>query len=115
MKLKQLTLPVIVIAVATSAIAAENKKPVSKWTCEEFLAVDDQFKPKVVYAATAYSKAGKAEGSVIDIDGTEKVIPMIIDDCTKDPPASFWQRLKADWAKVKAAAKAETKKVEKKM
>jgi hypothetical protein len=40
---------------------------------------------------------------------------MIIDDCTKAPQASFWQHLKADWAKVKAAAKAETKKVEKKM
>ena len=115
MKLRQLALSLIMLAVASSVVAAENKKPVAKWACAEFLAVDDQFKPKVVYAATAYSKAGNPEGSVIDIDGTEKVIPMIIDECKKAPQASFWQKLKGDWAKVEADAKAEMKKVEKKL
>lgn len=115
MKLRQLALLLIVLAVATSVVAAQNKKPVSKWTCAEFLAVDDQFKPKVVYAATAYSKAGKPQGSVIDIEGTEKVTPMIIDDCQKTPQASFWKTLKGDWAKVEADARAEMKKVEKKL
>jgi len=115
MKLKQLALPMMILAVATSVVAAENKKPVAKWTCAEFLAVDDQFKPKVVYAATAYAKGGKPEASVIDIDGTEKVTPMIIDECNKAPQASFWQKLKGAWAKVEADAKAEMKKIEKKM
>jgi acid stress chaperone HdeA len=119
-RLPLLSLVVIVPVLVASAVgvragAAEAKKPVAKWTCADFLAVDEQFRPKVVYWATAYAKGGKPEASVIDIDGTEKVTPMIIEDCTKAPQASFWQRLKADWAKVKAAAKAETKKVEKKM
>jgi len=112
MKLKQLALPLMVLAVTTSAVAAENKKPVSQWTCTEFLAVDDQFKPKVVYAATAYAKGGKPEASVIDIEGTEKVTPMIIDECQKAPQASFWQKLKDSWAKVEADAKTEMKKIE---
>jgi acid stress chaperone HdeA len=52
---------------------------------------------------------------VIDIEGSEKVPPLIIDECTKAPPASFWQKMKAEWNKVKAQARAEAKKVEKKM
>jgi acid stress chaperone HdeA len=115
MKLTHFALTLVITAVAASAVAADSKKPVAKWTCAEFIAVDDQFKPKVVYAATAYSKAGKPEAAVIDIEGTEKVTPMIIDDCNKAPQASFWQKLKGAWAKVEADAKADAKKIEKKM
>jgi len=100
-----------VIIVATSAVGAESKKPIAEWACTDFLAVDDQFRPKVVYAATAYVNGGKPEVSVIDIVGTEKVIPMVIDDCKRTPQSSFWQTLKDDWTKVKADAKAELKKL----
>jgi acid stress chaperone HdeA len=115
MKLTHFALPLIIAAVAASAAAAENKKPVAKWTCEDFVGVDDQFKPKVVYWATAYAKGGKPEASVVDIEGTEKVTPIVIDECQKAPQASFWQKLKGAWAKVEADTKAEMKKMEKKM
>lgn len=119
MKLEQFVVSLAVASVAAGAVAAETKKapqkPVAQWTCAEFIGVDDQFKPKVVYAATAYAKGGKPEASVIDVEGTEKVTPMIIDECQKAPQASFWQKLKAAWAKVEADAKAEMKKIEKKM
>ena len=68
-----------------------------------------------MYRATAYAKGGKPEASVTDIEGTEKVTPMIIDECTKAPQASFWQKLKAGWKKIEADARAEVKKIEKKM
>ena len=115
MNIKRIALSPAAAAVATTATAAETKKPVGQWTCADFLAVEDQYKPKAVYWATAYAKGGKPEASVIDIEGTEKVTPMIIDECTKAPQASFWQKLKAEWKKVKAEAKAEAKKIEKKM
>lgn len=120
MKLKHLVLPLLITAVSGAAIAAEAKKPapqkpVKQWTCTEFLAIDDEFRPKVVYAATAYSREGKPEEAVIDIEGTEKVTPMIIEECQKAPKASFWHKLKEEWKKVKAAVKSETKKIEEKM
>lgn len=115
MSIKHIALSLAVAAVATTASAADAKKPVGQWTCADFLAVDDQFKPKAVYWATAYAKGGKPEASVIDIEGTERVTPMIIDECTKAPQASFWQKLRAEWKKVEAEAKAEMKKIEKKM
>jgi len=102
MQLKQIALTGLVIgSVAIPAAGANNKKPVTQWTCADFLAVEDQYKPKVVYAATAYSKAGKPEGEVIDIEGTEKVTPMIITVCEGAPRASFWEKLKAEWQKIK--------------
>jgi acid stress chaperone HdeA len=114
MKVTQLALPLAIFATVTAAVAAENKKPVAKWTCAEFLSVDEQFKPKVIYAATAFAKGGKPKDSVIDIDGTEKVTPMVVDDCQKAPQASFWQKLKGAWSRVDADAKAEIEKLEKK-
>ncbi|MBE2257500.1 MAG: HNS-dependent expression A [Candidatus Accumulibacter sp.] len=115
MKLKQVAVSLIIVAAATTAVAADSKKPVAKWTCADFVAVDDQFKPQVMYAATAYAKGGKPEASMIDIEGTEKIIPIVGEECVKDPQASFWQKLKAAMAKVKAEAKADMHKVEKKM
>jgi hypothetical protein len=69
-------------------------------TYEDFLSVDEVFKPKVVYAATPHVKKGKSE-DVIDIEATEKVIPAIITECQK-----MWQ---SDWDKVEADSKADTK------
>ncbi|MCB1964659.1 acid-activated periplasmic chaperone HdeA [Accumulibacter sp.] len=115
MKLKQVAVPLLVLAAATSAMAADSKKPVAKWTCADFVAVDDQFKPQVVYAATAYAKGGKPEASMIDIEGTEQVIPIVGEECAKEPQASFWQKLKGAMAKVKTEAKSEMHKIEKKM
>jgi acid stress chaperone HdeA len=90
---------------ATAAVSAEIKKPIPQWKCSDFLAVDDQFKPKVVYSATAFAKGGKPRASVVDIEGTEKVVPRVIDDCTKEPGASFWQKLKGEWDSVEREAK----------
>jgi acid stress chaperone HdeA len=59
----------------------------------------------VVYSATAFAKGGKPRASVVDIEGTEKVVPRIIDDCTKEPGASFWQKLKGEWDNVEREAK----------
>jgi len=95
---------------ATSAFA-ETKKPMPKWTCEEFLAVDAQFQPKVIYWSSAQSKAGKPAGSTVDIEGAEKVVPMVIDDCRKAPQESFWNKLKDAWKKVETEAKSLGKKL----
>jgi len=114
MKLNQLVLPLMIFAIATPSVAGSIKKPVAQWTCADFLALDEAFWPKVVYAATASSKAHKPEG-VIDIDSTETVTPVIISNCKKRPQSPFVQELKSAWAKVEADAKSDMKKLEKKL
>ena len=90
------------LAGATLAFAHSSaaKKPLGKMTCEDFLAVEDTFKPKVVYWAVAYGKGGKPEAAVLDVEGTEKLIPVIIEVCKKAPKESFWQKAKAEFKKL---------------
>jgi acid stress chaperone HdeA len=102
MKLRYLVLAVA--AFCAQSAQADAKKPVSNWSCEEFLAVEGDFQPKVIYWATAKAKSGKP-GGVVDIEGTEKVVPMIIDDCKKEPSSSFMTKLKSAWGAVEAEAK----------
>ena len=84
------------LAGSTLALAqsAPAKKPLGKMTCEDFLAIDDSFKPKVVYWAAAYGKGGKPEGAVLDVAGTDKLVPVLIEDCKKAPKTSFWQKVR---------------------
>ena len=92
---------VVLIASSTLALAQTSapKKQLGKLTCEEFLAYDETFKPKVVHWAVAYSKGGKAESAVLDVEGTDKVIPVIIEKCKAAPKASFLKTLKAESSK----------------
>jgi acid stress chaperone HdeA len=100
---------------ATTTLAAEFQKPVTQWTCAEFLSVEEQFKPTVVYWAMAYAKRGKLEAAMIGIKGIEKMTPQITGECTKAPHASFWLTLKDEWKKVEAETEDETKRIEKKL
>jgi acid stress chaperone HdeA len=111
-------IPIMLAAVLAAAslpavAAAPANKPLGQWTCEEFLAVNDQVKPKVVFWAIAYAKGGKPEAAVLDIDATEKVTPAIIDSCTKAPKTSFWQTVKNHWTKVEKTVSNDARAVEK--
>src|SRR3954467_12683076 len=61
--------------------------------------------------ATAQAKAGNPEVATINIEGMEKVIPIIIEDCKKAPQDSFWQKLEAGWKRVEADMKSLEKKL----
>ena len=50
----------------TSALAAAQKP--AKMTCEEFVALDDVVKPKVVYLEEGFNKKGKQIDSIVDLD-----------------------------------------------
>ncbi|MFA0811800.1 acid-activated periplasmic chaperone HdeA [Microbulbifer epialgicus] len=102
MKSKQYILPLVIASLAASAAFADShsKKPAKDWTCADFLAIDDEFKPKAVYWATGYAKGGKEDAAVMDVEGTEKVTPMIITACTQAPKESFWAKFKGEWHKM---------------
>lgn len=81
---------------------AAAKKPMSKMTCEEFLGLEDDYQPKAVYWAVAYGSKGQPEAEVVGVDGVETVTPFVIEECKKAPKESFWQKVKAQWAKLAA-------------
>ena len=105
-----LSVPAIVLA--EKANSTLPQKPVNQWTCAEFVGIDEQFKPKAIYWASAHTKGSKKHKSnVLDIEGTEKVIPIVINECTRQPKATFWEKLKINWQTVEADAKADAKEI----
>jgi hypothetical protein len=72
----------------------------AKMTCGEFLALEDVVKPKVVYWAEGFDRKGKAEEATVDVETTDRLVPVIIEVCQKEPKASFWKKIKAEFKKV---------------
>jgi hypothetical protein len=79
---------------AASAVPGNaSVKPV-KMSCKEFVALDDMVKPKVVYWAEGFSKKGKPVDSVVDVDETDRLVPVLVTECKETPKLTFWQRIK---------------------
>ena len=105
MRLKSLTISVVAaVSVASSPVLAAQsdatKKPLAKMTCADFLAFEESFRPKVVYWAVAHGQGGKPESAGVNVAGTEKIIPVMIEACTKAPKESFWEKIKAEVKKL---------------
>ena len=101
MKKHILLVGVVGLAALSTLAQAETKQPVAKWTCADFLAVDESFQPTAVGLGEAINKQGKVEDAVLDVAGVEKITPLVVTACEKDKKASFVQKLKEEWAKVK--------------
>ena len=78
---------------STALAATPTHKP-AKMTCEEYVMLDDVVKPKVVYWAEGFNKKDKAEDAVVDIAATDKLVPILVDECQESPKASFWEKIK---------------------
>ena len=69
-------------------------------TCEDFVGLEDSFKPDAVYWAVAYGEDGNPEGAGVSVEGIQQIIPVVIEACQKTPKESFWQKVKAEFTKL---------------
>jgi hypothetical protein len=82
--------------------AAAAPKPPStapapdKMTCEQFVMLDEVSKPKVVYWAEGFNARsdGGATDAVVDVDATDKLVPVLVADCSAAPKLTLWQKVK---------------------
>lgn len=81
--------------------AAESKKPLSQWTCEDFLATDATYQPTAVGFAEALNKKDKPEDAVLDVQGIETVTPAVVQACMQDKQANFKKKSDSEWDKIK--------------
>jgi hypothetical protein len=63
-------------------------------TCQEFLALDDVVKPRLVYWARGFNPAGGASDSALDIEATDKLVPVLVRECAESPKLTFWQKVR---------------------
>jgi hypothetical protein len=103
---KRMTMLVIAASLAASSLAfaddsAKKAKVMpEKMNCEEFLAMDEVTRPKVIYWAEGFNKKGKADDVVFDTERTDRLVPVMVEVCGKEPKASFWSKVKAEWKKL---------------
>ncbi|MBB1202687.1 acid-activated periplasmic chaperone HdeA [Enterobacteriaceae bacterium 89] len=81
--------------------AAENHKPVSQWTCEDFLATDATYQPTAVGFVEALNKKGHPKDAVLDVQGIETVTPAVVQACAEDKQANFKKKTESEWEKIK--------------
>jgi len=102
-KLHHALIPLVALLSVAPASAAPRKVPaktVEKITCKEFVALDDEFKPKAVSYALGYDRAKHPEAEVIDITGVDRIVPVIITSCKARPTETLLQRIRADLHKL---------------
>jgi acid stress chaperone HdeA len=116
MNIKTLSLLVVAILLPASVFAADAKKHISKWTCQDYLVVEDTFKPKAIVEAIGYSKKMKQHTLETDVIGTDKITPeILVTECKKQPKATFWKKVTNEVKKLEKSVKSDVKKVEKKL
>ncbi|MBT1070353.1 HdeA/HdeB family chaperone [Pelotalea chapellei] len=110
MNLKLAILVAVVQIACSTALAADshskkdtgskNKPNVTTMKCEEFIALDETIKPKIIYYGVAHARGGKSGNEVIDIEKIDRIVPVVTEVCTKEQKATVWQKLKAEMKKI---------------
>jgi hypothetical protein len=75
--------------------AATPPKPVNAdaLTCEDFLLYDDVTRPQIVYWTEGATKKGKPGEEILDVERTNSLVPIIVDECTRTPKAAFVKKV----------------------
>jgi hypothetical protein len=82
-------------AQASAATAMAKPIKAAAMSCEDFLALDDVTQPQVVYWSEGLTRSGKPEDAVFDVERTNRLVPVLIEDCTKEPKAAYLPKVKA--------------------
>lgn len=69
-------------------------RPVSQWSCQEFLEVQEAFKPRIIYWVDGLNKQGRPGEALIDVFSNERVLPRVVAACQENPRAKFITRVR---------------------
>jgi acid stress chaperone HdeA len=85
-------------AAPVAAKPAKAIKPM-ELTCEEFLSYDEVTRPQIVYWSEGLNGKGKPDSAVIDVERTNSLVPVLVEDCRQEPKTSYWTKLKQEFKK----------------
>jgi acid stress chaperone HdeA len=97
MSRSMLTMGALIMGVVTTIHAAETGKKVdpTRMTCEEFVALSVEAKPRVVAWLEGYSEAGKAVREEVVAVPVEPDVATVVASCTETPKQSLWDKIRA--------------------
>jgi acid stress chaperone HdeA len=81
--------------VAQAASAQEKQLSPAKMTCADFVAVDEVYRPALVYWVAGVDKLGVSETDTMVVDTAHPVGEMVAQECRKDPHAPFMKKVRS--------------------
>jgi acid stress chaperone HdeA len=87
---------------ANPALTAKPIKAIkpAELTCQEFLSYDEVTRPQIIYWSEGLNRKGKPEDAVIDVERINSLVPVLVEDCTKEPQSLFWQKMKQEFKRI---------------
>jgi acid stress chaperone HdeA len=94
MKSAKILTVLVCLGIAQAAIAQEKKVSPAKMSCSDYVAVDEVYRPALVYWVAGVDKLGVKETDTMVVDTAHPVAEMVAEECTKDPHASFMSKVR---------------------
>ncbi len=91
-------------AAVSFAQSSPARKALRQMTCADFLLVDDAAKPVMVYWAATRDQVGRPESDLVDVDDTDRIVPLLVEKCKETPRQLFWHKVRAEAARFKISA-----------
>jgi len=87
------------ITLSVSCLADANKemKP-AKMTCQDFIVMDDVYKPQMVYWMDGYNNKGKLQTEDVVMVGQDETVAALVEECKATPKQSFAKKVKSFFA-----------------
>jgi acid stress chaperone HdeA len=95
MKSTKLLVVLICIAAAQAASAQEKKISPAKMTCADYVAVDEAYRPALIYWVAGVDKLGVKETDTLVVDTAQPVGETVAQACMLDPHASFVSKVRS--------------------
>ncbi|BAN27788.1 HdeA/HdeB family chaperone [Caballeronia insecticola] len=83
------------VAVSQAASAQEKKVSPMKMTCSDYAAVDEAYRPALVYWVAGVDKLGVKETDTFTVDTAQPVGAAVLEECKSDPKASFVSKVRS--------------------
>ena len=88
-------LTVAVAVLGASGAAQAKKHDLTKMTCEEFLDLGENLRPRAVAWLDGYSKGGKVKEEDVGEVDVDRQIDLLIVSCKEDPKKTLWEKVEA--------------------
>jgi acid stress chaperone HdeA len=95
MKPAKIMIVLACLAFAQAASAQEKKVTPAKMTCADYVAVDEAYRPALVYWVAGVDKLGVKETDTMVVDTAQPIGEAVVQACTKDPHAPFMSKVRS--------------------
>lgn len=77
-----------------STVVSAASSPITM-TCEEFIRLDEMTRPKLVYWFDGFDSHGKQVVEDVNFNRNDRLIPVLVEECTKNPKHLLAKKIKA--------------------